>query len=330
MSRTLAALVMTSALFLASNAYSESLEDYAKKCDAATGETVPDFDCDLGTLVPDSGQNAIKYGWGAKCDRPNVLNHECDPGSRFQVLVNTANAVIVAHCRKKNNDAGTPSDDGKYADIAVIQYGKKNGATCFYQAPVDTPARLEHSVKAPSKGQAAYTWFSPDRTAAIHCGECHDSGPFIRTPYLEQLNVSGATNVVPDFNDDPNKYSFVGDDFKGWKTYSISIPNNTCLGCHRMAVSNMAFIGGPTYGGGGTGRMFGIIATDAAQAAKNPHSASSPIWMTPSDVTYSAGNAQAAKQISECALQFVKNKFNSTKPLPYSCSVSKLAGAFHP
>lgn len=121
-----------------------------------------------------------------------------------------------------------------------------------------------------------------------------------------------------------------GDDFKDWKTYSISIPDNECFSCHRMAVSNMAFHDGPTYGGGGTGRMFGIIATDIAQFAKNPHSASSPIWMTPGDATYSAEHAKEAKQISECALQFVKNKFDSTKPLPYSCSVSKLPGAFHP
>src|SRR5262245_34824022 len=78
---------------------SDTLQDYSKKCDAATGETVPAFDCDAGTLVPET--NPRGTGASLKCDRPNVLNHVCDPGSRFQLLVDNANASIVAHCRKK-------------------------------------------------------------------------------------------------------------------------------------------------------------------------------------------------------------------------------------
>jgi len=74
---------------------SDTLPQYAAKCDAAIGVTVPDFDCDAGTLVPTT------HLAGGRCDRPNRLNGVCDPGSRFQVLTRTADAYVVAHCRKK-------------------------------------------------------------------------------------------------------------------------------------------------------------------------------------------------------------------------------------
>jgi hypothetical protein len=68
----------------------DTLEEYAQKCDEAIGVTVPDFNCDSGTLVPTT------HFANGKCDRPNVLNKECDPGSRFQVLTYTA-SVLAAH-----------------------------------------------------------------------------------------------------------------------------------------------------------------------------------------------------------------------------------------
>ncbi|MEJ2755502.1 MAG: hypothetical protein P8104_06650, partial [Gammaproteobacteria bacterium] len=77
------------------DAFAESLEDFALKCDTEIGVSVPDFICDNGSKVP-----TTNYSNGL-CDRPNQLNQECDPDSRFQVLVNTASAYVVAHCRKK-------------------------------------------------------------------------------------------------------------------------------------------------------------------------------------------------------------------------------------
>jgi hypothetical protein len=95
---------------------------------------MPAFDCETGTSVP--GQGNVPAG--NQCDRPNVLNHECDPGSRFQVLPGgTADAVAVAHCRK----VGLPIAGSTYNDIAVIQYNKQNGAVCFYQALTNLPSQ---------------------------------------------------------------------------------------------------------------------------------------------------------------------------------------------
>src|SRR5262245_10724967 len=86
----------------------DELQDYAHQCDLAIGVTVPDFDCDAGTEVP--GQGSVFSGPSATClsasstvtcDKPNRLNCQCDPGSRFQVLVRSDSAFIVAHCRKE-------------------------------------------------------------------------------------------------------------------------------------------------------------------------------------------------------------------------------------
>jgi len=286
-------------------AASDTLPEFAAKCDAAIGVTVPDFVCDNGTLVPTTNHA------NGKCDRPNRLNKVCDPGSKFQVLADTADAYVVAHCRKQGNAAGF------FGDIAVIQHNKRNGATCFYQAL----GTLNGNVKAPSKGPGAWPWLSPAQTEGIKCVRCHDNGPLIRSPYLSQ--VTGA-NRLPgagdtSFNRD-QPYSFVGADFASWKAYKVEVGGNTCNGCHRMGTNN-AF----SYSDG-TGLDFGIRATATSEAAKNPHSATSPIWMLPGQVFYDATRAAAAQEIRNCALRRTEN------PLPSSsaCRITEFASAYQP
>jgi len=172
----------------------DTLEVYAQKCDQAIGVTVPDFVCDKGTVVPDT--NPI----GSACDRPDQLNQDCDPGSRFQVLTNNTTAYVVAHCRKR----GHPVDDGHYGDIAAIQRNKVNGATCFYQGALSQSH--DGNVKAPSKGVGSPGfWMTPTAiaTSSFPCGRCHDNGPIIRSPYLSQITGpnklpgAGESNLQP-------------------------------------------------------------------------------------------------------------------------------------
>ena len=96
---------------------------------------------------------AHAYSSNGICDRPNVLNQACDPGSKFQVLAQTPDAAAVAHCRKHDLAVN------HYGDIAVIQYNKWNGAVCFYQALGDMDGT---NVPAPSQGTAAGPWRTPD------------------------------------------------------------------------------------------------------------------------------------------------------------------------
>jgi hypothetical protein len=281
---------------------SDTLEEYAQKCDQAVGVTVPDFTCEAGTLVPTT------HFANGKCDRPNRLNEECDPGSRFQVLTRSEETYVVAHCRKQ----GLP--DGQYGDIAVIQYSGTNGATCFYQGLGQLPGE----VKAPSKGQSAWPWITPNGTAAIQCGRCHDNGPLIRSPYLAQVTGSNALPGAGDFTfnrDEP--YHFVGEDFARWEAYTVEVEGNVCNECHRMGTNNLA-------GELGTALDLGIRATAQFEMAKNPHSQDSPIWMTPGQITFSAANAAAAAAIRNCALR----RYEMPLPNSDSCRITLYADAF--
>lgn len=306
-------LVLCLLVAASTSAYAgEALEDFAKKCDLAIGPTVHDFVCDNGTEVPYTHPN------GSACDRPNVLNHECDPGSRFQVLTNDANAYVVAHCRKRREDPG------KYSDIAVIQHNKVNGATCFYQGAL----HLSHDgiVKAPSKGvgNPAF-WLTPTEiaTSGFPCASCHDNGPIIRSPYLAQVKGADGKPLLPGagdmlFNRDPQPYSFVGEDFASWKAYKVEVSGNLCNSCHRLGVNNISSTG--------TARELGIIATDSSQRSKNPHSADSPIWMTPGQVTFSQATSNAAQAIRDCAMQF---KIDSLPNSP-ECRITEFARKYEP
>jgi hypothetical protein len=312
-------LLVISILLCAPNAaWADPLQSYAQKCDAAIGFTVPKFSCDAGTLVPMTNphKTACNPANGdicddktpatkTACDRPNQLNRVCDPGSRFQTLVDTDKGFVVAHCRK---EADGP---GKYADIAVIQHSRVNGATCFYQALENQVGNvpLDGNVQPPSLGAGSPKfWMQPSDIAAsgFKCGGCHDNGPIIRDPYLTQLTAK--PNVLPGagddtFNADGDKYYFVGTEFAPWKAFKVEVPGNKCNDCHRLGVNNLL--------SGGTARDFAIRATARSLPNKNPHSAQSPMWMLKDQASFSQENADAAAAIKLCADKFTGSNISS-------------------
>lgn len=324
-------LLIGSLLFLTfatGAAIADELQDFASQCDAAIGTTVPDFDCDAGTEVPGQGQVFSGDQPGVTCDQPNRLNRQCDPGSRFQVLTRSDDAYTVAHCRKEGGGAGM------YGDIAVIQHSRKNGATCFYQILGDqshgnipggssAPNAPAKPVKAPSNGAAPNTfWLTPTGTVmADHCGRCHDNGPFIRSPYLNQVQGANELPGARDFSFNSNQpYALVGQAFASWKAYKVEISGNECNSCHRLGVNNIGF---PSTS---TALDFAIRATAASEVSKNPPSAQSPIWMPPVPVqtAFNQTHANSAKAIHDCALRLHEN------PLPNSdlCRITQFAGPF--
>src|SRR5262249_25508084 len=88
----------------------DALFAYAEQCRLATKIVIPDkFSC-LDPRAQDVPNQKIirpartpsKAGTrpSGLCNAPNVLNGQCDPGSHFQVLNKTQDAVVVMHCRK--------------------------------------------------------------------------------------------------------------------------------------------------------------------------------------------------------------------------------------
>jgi hypothetical protein len=281
-------IVLTLAANFGGPARAESLQQYAAKCDAATGVSVPEFKCSDGTEVLVSNLNPANAIYpGGWCDRPARLTGACDPGSRFQVLVRTSFAYVVAHCRKKGNPVG------KWGDIAVIQHNTVNGATCFYQE--GPRPNLSNDVKAPS-APGPNEWQQPAQ--ANYCVGCHDNGPLIRSPYITQHMGSNTIPGAGDrgFNSADEPYFFVGRDFAHLKAFRVELPGNKCLDCHRLGTNN--------HGQIGTARNYATLSTqEVPEQGKNPHSAASPLWMPwPSQSAYVDANHKAAEAIRDCAL----------------------------
>jgi len=275
---------------------SDTLSEYAAKCDVATGIHVPAFDCNDGDEPP--GQGTIPRG--SSCDEPNVLNGVCDPGSRFQVVAENQTAVVVGHCRKD----GLAVASAGYNDIAVIQYNKVNGAACFYQALGYGSGALDAQTVAPSEGESAWNWISPTGTEAINCTACHTNGAFVRSEYLAQL--SQMPNIGTGYDNATTPLAFVGADYGLNRTWSMDTARASgdtgapCNTCHRLAVSNYKGFGLIN----GSGAHFALVATAASQASKVPHSATSPIWMRPGQVFYNANAEASAQRFNACATGF--------------------------
>jgi hypothetical protein len=256
-------------------AAAQTLPEYAAECEAATGIAIPAFSCDNGIELPGQGTGLVEST--GPCDAPNVLNGVCDPGSRFQVLAKTASAAVVAHCRRN----GQPKDGNLYNDVAIIQYNKDNGAVCFYQALNGLDGR---NVAAPSTGNTSFPWLDPAATHGIKCTGCHDNGGFIRSRYLAQ--VTSGPHALPStadgFSNLTSPLRYVGSDYAGDRSWSVTAPQDvsdngpSCTTCHRLAVNNLKAFGREN----GTAAHFATLATAQSQSSKNPHSASSPIWMS--------------------------------------------------
>lgn len=305
--------------------FANSLQDFAAQCDNEIGVTVPEFDCDAGTTVPTTingnpftinGQSPDHFVGAftppATCDRPNVLNSECDPGSKFQVLVNNPEVFVVAHCRRIGNVKSV------YGDIAVIQHNKTTGGTCFYQSDTSgigeagtTPNNL---VGAPSTGVSVMK-------AATSCLECHDNGPLIRSPYLAQMK--SGKDVLPGVGDNTyNKnqpYYVVGE---AYKTYSVTTGSqpNACVNCHTLS---MGHFGNNVFTRNSAGHL-ATTSTEKFQAAKTQNDpVNAPMWMTPGQASFSQVNADAAKAIVNCANTFTDIAAPPNTP---TCKVTEKLG----
>lgn len=279
------------------------------------------------------------------CDTPNVLNGKCDPRSRFQVVAQTADAIVVANCRKEGS-----IDNTHFKDIAVIQYNRKNGAVCYYQSP---NTELDASnVTTPSLGNTGtgiFPWLAPKDTRHVGCTGCHDNGPFIRSQYLYQL-----TNFPlgsDGYDNNYKKLAYVGLDFARDRSWYIHGKNaggaiddsvlldgtdnstyGVCNSCHSVSVNNVGDAAAGPYLG--TGLKFVTAATADHQASRNPFSTASPIWMRPDSAypttgpgselryVYAAPAAATAGHFNTCATTFDSSGFNPNDPsvLASNCS----------
>ena len=228
----------------ATTADAQTILDYGRECAAKIAAIEP-FDCRAGTPMPVTVNGQIvPYQPNMTCDRPSLLPYsepgsqgQCIPFSRVLVLRDDGQAQIVAACREK---VIRPADTYWFDEVDIISHSVSTGSTCWFQAKAAEPLARdrgldgrrvpppEESVPPPGRPAAVTFWRTPEDTAAEKCVACHDSDPFMYSPFVAQ------TGKMPR---DPFGYyaNDIGAAFKAWpKPIAISTRGNTCVGCHRI------------------------------------------------------------------------------------------------
>lgn len=248
-------------LLLAGAAQAETLADYGRQCAQQIAE-IPAFSCMAGEEIPITvdGRSVPPQPAPATCDRPSLLpqgdaQSPCVPGSRALVLRDDKAAQVSAICRKQlARPAGSPLFD----EINVISHSLKDGKTCWFTAKAALPLREDRGidgrwVPSPSllprslqprtpdgtrPAVAEQVWLSPREVARSQpaCISCHDSGPFMYSPYIAQ------TTQLPGDAFGFYQPKAIGEDFKqAWarlQAFGITTRGNACTACHRMGNMN--------------------------------------------------------------------------------------------
>ena len=221
-------------------ASSQNLLQYGKMCADAIA-SIPAFSCLDGEVIPITvnGSAPATYTPNMDCDKPPLLplskQGQCIPYSRVLNFSKGPNQIVVGCRRKVIRDKASPYFD----EIDIISHNIGTGGTCWFQALASDETKGLDGTRVPSPDQATPPpgypdpmtfWQSPAQVASENCGGCHDNDPFMYSPYMGQV-----WNKVP--TDPFGWYQHLGPDFAGWKTISLSTPNNACVGCHRIGLS---------------------------------------------------------------------------------------------
>jgi len=232
------------AAFLLPSGHAETIVEYGRAC-AQKVAPIPAFSCRDGEAVPITvdGREPPAYAPQMSCDRPSLLPPEgaektdgqCVPHSRALVLRDDDRAQVSAFCRQK---IIRPGDTHLYDEIDIVAHNVRTGSTCWFQASAPLPLRADRGVDGrrvppPDAGRSAQRfWNAPSRTAAANCVRCHDSGPFMYSPFIAQTKALPGDPFGPYKND-------IGRDFRRWpQPIAITTRGNTCTTCHRIGNMN--------------------------------------------------------------------------------------------
>jgi hypothetical protein len=215
-------------LFAAVPLPAQTIVDYGKQCAIAIAD-IHTFDCRKGALLPITvnGKTPKKYTRDMKCDRPAMAANNpfpCAPNSRA-LLLRDDTVQASAYCRQKSLRSAASS---YYDEIDVILHSRVNGATCWFSATAKSPKGIDGSrVPPPTAPDAKSFWDPPAETVKGNCVGCHDSDPWMYSPFLAQTNQYPA---------DPFGYytNAIGP-FKAWpQPKAITTRGNNCTSCHRI------------------------------------------------------------------------------------------------
>jgi hypothetical protein len=266
----------------------------AQECAQKIGE-MPDVDCNkMGSIIPITVEGKevddTNYQNITSCDKPHLLDGGCYPFSRL-VRVTKGDMEAVVLCRRKGYYA---KDYTSYGDVAIIQTNTRTGDTCFFQSfpgtgTIPSPYKKD---RTPEEQARADSFWGGTRT---WCIGCHDSDPFIHSPFMDGLKGHNALPSVA-FSPKPKLLTHSSSYSGGFQTtdrISINLssydrkfppssedkrlmdaglmaPANACTECHFIGTSSYH-----TFGKMALGKQFSGGQTEWSK--QFPHG----VWMPP-------------------------------------------------
>ena len=189
------------------------------------------------------------------CDNPQFIYSSCEPnavtgrtnGPRVASRENEQGTHWVLLCRKAK------TEEGEYNDIAMIGHNPYTGKTCYFQNAlysqtdglhIPHPGDKVDSTASPQQSESLWRGIQGGYGSGIECVECHDSDPFIHTPWIDGALDSKGDPIIPKmgiddgftegFNEAP--YSLVDLAGQGWTMPKVltSPEARACTKCHRI------------------------------------------------------------------------------------------------
>jgi hypothetical protein len=314
------------------------IEAYANSCADELGEFPmfeggADFDCvrnaDMqvvpitatnsnGTVVKLTKDTAWPLGSAERaaterCDRPAWLGYgssatQCAPFTRLGRFINSKGTRFVFICRRY--DVSSPTDSN-FENINFIAHNPQSGKTCYFNNRLDGRATNGSKIPPPNTPTSDRFWMDMGDIKTERCPSCHDSDPWMHSPWVDQAVDANGHSLVPMIGQDTaysvtTKYSifgresFVGTDAESkanWKQPQHLTNVGACGTCHR--------IGAATTMRTWSARSVGNSDWQATWVTPAFRTFSKLHWMptTPvSEATWaSSPDAQSANKIAACA-----------------------------
>lgn len=167
------------------------------------------------------------------CNNPSLFGGACSPGGRFGQL--THDRIHVKWiCRRTTYTPQFSDPNHPFDAVAVIATNMKTGATCFWNddtgtiAANDWPSMDVTHANPPELEKFAKHF---DVSQGAGCIYCHDSQPFLYSPYLKRAGwKTDAYRTSP--------YARVlmqGSPAQIGYKMLVSREANACISCHRIA-----------------------------------------------------------------------------------------------
>jgi hypothetical protein len=269
-----------------------------------------------GNVVSVTGDTPFPLGTAernatSRCDRPAWLESDerCAPFTRIGRYTNSEGSRFVIICRRSRIAA--PSDS-KFGIVGVIGHNPTSGKTCWFNNHLDDSSTDGAGIPPPNTPTADRWWMNSWEIGGQGCPKCHDSDPFIHTPWVDQARHADGHTMVPRIGEDPaytmtTKYSnLAAESFmvdsesrRDWAHPRHLTNVGACGSCHRIgSKSTLDLYSFRSVGDSSDSTFQSSWMTSAFRTFEKLH------WMPTSPVTQSewtASWAPSMQTISNCS-----------------------------